>query len=93
MYGLVRTSYFDRRLERFLRAHPELRKRIAQLFRDLESDPYRPRLRLHALSGELQGLHAVRLTYAHRITIVIRLAEREIDLINIGSHDEVYRRT
>ena len=91
MYTLVRTSYFDRRLARFRRAHPELRNRLARVFRELESNPFDPRLHLHALAGDLEGLHAVSLTYAYRITLILKVAEREIELINIGTHDEVYR--
>lgn len=49
-----------------------------------------PQLGLHALTGELAGLHAIRLTYAYRIIVSLDLAEQEITLVSIGSHDEVY---
>lgn len=55
MYALVTTSHFDRRVVKFTRAHPELKKHLAQILRDLESDPFQPHLRLHALMGELKG--------------------------------------
>ena len=48
-------------------------------------------LRLHPLSGELEGLHAVSLTYVYRITLTLRITKKEIVLLDIGSHDEVYR--
>jgi addiction module RelE/StbE family toxin len=91
MYQLVVTSHFERQLARFQRAHPELRRRIAQTLRGLEQDPLQPHLRLHPLSGQLAGLHAVRVTHAYRIVLTIRISEREITLLSIGSHDEVYR--
>jgi mRNA-degrading endonuclease YafQ of YafQ-DinJ toxin-antitoxin module len=89
-YALVRTRHFDRRLDRFRRAHPELRQRIARVLRDLETDPFQPGLRMHPLRGELDGLHAVSLTYAYRLILTLRVSEREIVLLDIGSHDEVY---
>jgi mRNA-degrading endonuclease YafQ of YafQ-DinJ toxin-antitoxin module len=89
-YTLVATSHFERRLARFRRAHPELRQRLAQVLRDLESDPFQPHLRLLPLKGRLAGLHAVRLTYAYRLTLTLKLAEHEIILLDVGSHDEVY---
>jgi mRNA-degrading endonuclease YafQ of YafQ-DinJ toxin-antitoxin module len=87
----VATSHFERRLARFRRAHPELRQRIARVLRDLQDDPFQPRLRLHPLQGELAGLHAVSVTYAYRLTLTLKVTEHEIILLNIGSHDEVYR--
>ena len=90
MFVLVRTSHFDRRLTRFVHIHPELRLRLAQVFRDLESDPLQPHLRLHPLSGDLAGLHAVSVAFAYRITLTLRLAAGEIILLDIGTHDEVY---
>lgn len=91
MYQLTVTRRFERQPARFERAHPELRRRIAQTLRDLEQDPFQTHLRLHALSGQLAGLHAVNLTYAYRIVLTLQISEREITLLNIGSHDEVYR--
>lgn len=44
MYALVTTSHFDRRVVKFKRAHPELKKHVARVLRDLESDPFQPRL-------------------------------------------------
>ncbi len=91
MFQLVRTHHFDRQLARFARAHPELKAKIANLLRDLERDPFQPHLRLHPLAGEFQGLHAASLTYSYRVTMTLRLDEHEIVLLDVGSHDEVYR--
>jgi len=59
--------------------------------RDLESDPHQPRLQLHALGGSLSQYHAVRVTYAYRIVLILLVDEQQITLIDIGSHDDVYR--
>jgi mRNA-degrading endonuclease YafQ of YafQ-DinJ toxin-antitoxin module len=90
-YSLVVTAGFEKRLTRFRRLHPELRVRLAALFLDLETDPFAHQLRLHALQGELAGLHAVRLTQSYRVILTLRLAEQEIVLLDIGTRDEVYR--
>jgi mRNA-degrading endonuclease YafQ of YafQ-DinJ toxin-antitoxin module len=91
MYALVTTRHFDHSIAKFNRAHPELRRQLAKILRDLESDPFQPHLRLHLLKGPLEGLHAVRLTHAYRVTRMFRTAKREVILLDIGSHEEVYR--
>ena len=91
MYVLLTTGHFDRRVVKFTRAHPELKKPLAKVLRNLEANPYLLSLRLHPLSGELAGLHAVSVTHAYRITLTLRVTKKEIVLLDIGSHDEVYR--
>lgn len=89
MWRLVTTSHVDRQIGRFVRAHPALKPRLAQVFRDLETDPFQPRLRVHALRGELEGLHALRLAYAYRITLSLARDRQELVLLDVGSHDEL----
>ncbi|MFY4730736.1 type II toxin-antitoxin system YafQ family toxin [Nitrospira sp. BLG_2] len=91
MYALVTTGHFDRRITKFTRAHPELKKHLAKALKNLEADPFTPSLKLHPLVGALEGLHAVSVTYAYRITLTLRMTKKEIMLLDIGSHDDVYR--
>jgi mRNA-degrading endonuclease YafQ of YafQ-DinJ toxin-antitoxin module len=65
--------------------------RLDRVLRDLEIDPFQPRLALHPLHGHLAGLHAVSVTHAYRIVLSLDTAARRITLLNIGTHDEVYR--
>ena len=37
------------------------------------------------------GIHAVSITYSYRITLTLKITEKGIILLDIGSHDEVYR--
>jgi mRNA-degrading endonuclease YafQ of YafQ-DinJ toxin-antitoxin module len=90
-YQLITTSHFERRLRRFERAHPALKRRITGVLRDLQEDPYQPRLRLHQLQVELAGTWAASITYTYRITLTLQISERRITLLDIGTHDEVYR--
>lgn len=61
------------------------------VLRQLETDPASPRLRLHPLKDRHHGKHAVRLTYEYRIVLILRMTAKEIVLLDVGSHDEVYR--
>lgn len=90
-WALLTTASFDRRTRKFLARHPDLRPRLAETLTRLASDPFDPGLRLHALTGRLEGLQAVRVTYSIRIVLTLRITAHEIELLDIGTHDEVYR--
>ncbi len=79
-----------RSAKQFFRQHPDLRDAVERLVKDLERDPSQPHLRLHPLHGNLAGSHAVSLTYAYRIVLMLTMVDREMVLIDIGMHDEVY---
>ena len=91
MYTVVTSEQFLRQARKFFRKHPDLREKFAKLIEELQVDPFQPNLALHPLSGKLTGLHAVSLTYSYRITLTLMMMEKEIILLDIGSHDEVYR--
>ena len=89
-WTLSTTAFFDRRVRKFLAKHPDLRARFMETMAQLCADPFEPSLRLHPLTGKLQGIQAVSLTYSYRVTLTLQITEREILLLDIGSHDEVY---
>lgn len=91
MFNLVTTDYFLRRARKFLRKHPDLRQRFAQVVDDLKADPFAPHLAYHHLGGKLRDVQAISITHDYRIILTIRITEREIILLDIGSHGEVYR--
>ena len=90
-FALVWTATFARTARKFLRRHSGLEGVFEDVLRQLETDPHAPRLRLHPLKGQHTGKHAVSLTYEHRIVLILRLTQREIVLLDVGPHDEVYR--
>ena len=47
-------------------------------------------MRLHPLIGDLAGFHAVSVMYSYRITLIVRIDEKKIQLVGIGSHEDVY---
>ena len=89
-WTLVTTVSLDRRTRRLLARHPDLRPWLADTLEKLHTDPFEPGLRLHPLTGKLQGMQAVSLTYSYRVTLTLQITEHEILLLDIGSHDEVY---
>lgn len=91
MFTIVTTEYFLRRARKFLKKHPDLRQRFAQVVDDLQQDPSAAHLAYHRLGGKLKDLQAVSITYEHRIILTIEVTDNEIILLDIGSHDEVYR--
>lgn len=90
-YELDATPLFTRKVRTFRRRHPDLVSTLDGVLVQLAEDPYGPALRLHQLIGRLDGFHAVSVTFQYRIVLVLRLVEGVITLVNIGSHDDVYR--
>ena len=91
MYAIVTPRQFLRQARGFFKKHPDLKPRFAVILGDLQTDPFQPHLELHPLSGKLAGCHAVSLTHTYRIILTLLIAEKTIILLDVGSHDEVYR--
>jgi mRNA-degrading endonuclease YafQ of YafQ-DinJ toxin-antitoxin module len=89
-YVLVFTEQYTRRAVRFLRRHPELEQQYLKTLKLLEADPFHPSLRIHKLSGRLDGLHSVSINLSYRITLELMINESEIIPVNVGDHDTVY---
>lgn len=90
-FTLVFTASYQRRALRFLKQHPELKNQYVKTLTLLEINPYHPSLRLHALSGRLEGLHSVSITLSYRITLELLIQGGRIIPVNVGDHDAVYR--
>lgn len=89
-YTLVFTEQYNRRALHFIKRHPELKRPYLKTLQLLETNPFHPSLRLHALHGKLQNLHSVSINLSYRITLEFQISEAEIILINIGVHEAVY---
>jgi hypothetical protein len=90
-YTLVFTEAYNRRASRWLKKHPELRQQYLKTLLLIEANPHHPSLRLHALSGRLEGLHSVSINLSYRITLELLIQDQQVIPINIGDHDAVYR--
>ena len=91
MWRLSRTDTFVRTARRFVKRNPQLAPALAATLEQLADDPRHPRLRLHRLRGQLDGLWAARVTYRIRVVLILDEDQREITLLDVGTHDEVYR--
>jgi addiction module RelE/StbE family toxin len=91
VYTIEASNYFLRRAKKFFKKHPDLKKSFVEVVDDLRKDPFPPHLEMHSLSGKLQDCYAVSLTYSYRITLTLMVTDKEIILLDIGSHDEVYK--
>ena len=89
-YQLVFTDDYTRRALRFLKRHPELKSQYAKTLALLEMNPHHPSLRLHALSGRLQGVYSVSINLSYRITLELLIQDQQIIPLNVGDHDAVY---
>lgn len=89
-YTLVYTDAYNRCAARWLKRPPELRQQYLKILKLLEANPFHPSLRLHALSGKLQGLHSVSINLSCRITIELMIQGEQIIPVNAGDRDAVY---
>jgi len=89
-YRLIFTDQYEKRARRFLKRHPDLDAQYLKTLRILEINPFHPSLRLHRLSGRLDGLYSVSITLSYRITLEFLLHGEDIVPVDVGGHDTVY---
>lgn len=89
-YNLIYTKSYNNRAKKFLKKHTELVKQYEKTLKLLELNPHHPSLRLHRLKGKLQDLYSVSINISYRICLHLIITEKEIILVDIGSHNEVY---
>ena len=89
-FKLVFTERYQKCAAKFLKQHPKLEQQYLKTLQLLEMNPHHPSLRLHTLSGKLQGLHSVSINLSYRITLELLIQDEKIIPVNVGSHDAVY---
>jgi len=89
-WQLIFTDQYNRRVAKFLKRQPNVETLYVKTLELLELNPHHPSLRLHRLSGKLEGLQSISINLKYRITIEIIITESDIVLINVGDHDAVY---
>ena len=89
-WQLIFTEQYNRRAAKFLKRRPDVESQYAKTLELLELNPHHPSLRLHGLSGRLDGLQSISINLKYRVTIEMIITESEIVLINVGDHDAVY---
>ena len=89
-YKIIYTDSYINKAKRFVKKHPELITQYEKTLKILENNPNHPSLRLHRLKGKLKDLHSISINISYRITLEFYLKDKEIVLVNVGHHDEVY---
>ncbi len=89
-YRLIYTKSYNKRAKKFIRKHPDLLGQYEKTLKLLELNPYHPSLRLHELKGQLKGLHSVSINISYRITLELIFTDKDIILVDVGSHEQVY---
>lgn len=94
MINLVFSQSFKRAFKTTIKRQPELKSKIEAKLKLLADNPYNPILRTHKLKGKLSGAWAFSVEYNCRIIFNFEqnpeTKDEEINLIDIGTHDEVY---
>jgi mRNA-degrading endonuclease YafQ of YafQ-DinJ toxin-antitoxin module len=91
MIEIVWDDKFRRIFKKWSVQHPDL----VPLFRErldlFVLDSFHPLLKVHSLSGVLQGLWAMKITYDQRLIFKFMNESHTIVLlVDIGTHDKVY---
>ena len=89
-YNLVYTYSYIKRASKFLKKHPEIISQYEKTLKILEMNPDHPSLRLHQLKGKFNKLYSVSINISYRIVLEFYITEKEIILVNVGHHDEIY---
>jgi len=92
MYEIYQTQTFAKVVKKFFKKHKNLISTFIKVNEQLEQNPFHNSLKTHKLNGNLSEFYACSLTFEYRIVMIIEIKDEEITLINIGSHDEVYKK-
>ena len=91
MFEIILTKSYRKKAVKFIKSHPDLKKKYKVTLLLLKENPFHPSLKLHQLQGDLSEFRSISLTYKFRILITLRIKNNQIILVDIGTHDELYR--
>ena len=90
MYKLIYPYSYEERAKKFLRKHPELKGQYHKTLQLLEINPYHHSLRLHQFKTRTFEGYSVSINMTYRISLEFMVTERELILVNIGDHQDIY---
>jgi mRNA-degrading endonuclease YafQ of YafQ-DinJ toxin-antitoxin module len=90
MFKLLFPESYEEKARKFLKKHPELIKQYSKTLKLLELNPYHPSLRLHQFRTSMFEGFSVSINMTYRISLEFIIKEKEIILVNIGDHQEIY---
>lgn len=89
-YTILYTESYNKLAAKFLKKYPHLTNQYRKTLELLVLHPSHPSLRLHLLKGKLKGIYSVSINLSYRITLELLIEEKQIVLLKIGNHGEVY---
>lgn len=89
-YKIIITDSYFKKLKKFAKKHPDILARYTKTIALLESNPNHPSLRLHSLEGKLNSYHSVSINMQYRLVVDFIIQDKQIILIDIGTHKEAY---
>ena len=90
MYKIFFTKKYEKSVKKFLKKHQNIKPKYIKTINILKQNPHHPSLRLHKLQGNLEEYFSISIDMEYRIILDFIVIDKEIYLIDIGSHDEVY---
>ena len=90
-YTLIFPESYIKRARKFLRKHPQIQGQYRKTLQLLELNPNHPSLRLHDLEGRLKVMSSVSINMSYRTVLEFEIKGKEILLINVGDHNQVYK--
>lgn len=88
-YKLVYDEKFVKKSAKFLKKHPDLKEKYFKILSILENNPFHPSLRLHKIKGS--DYYSISVTMNYRILLYFLVKNDEIYLLDIDSHDNIYK--
>jgi addiction module RelE/StbE family toxin len=90
MYEIIFAQGYEKKAKKFFKKHQNLKEKYKKTIKILQINPQHPSLRLHKLNGNLSKYHSVSIDMNYRIIIDFIIIDKQIFLIDIGSHSKVY---
>jgi mRNA-degrading endonuclease YafQ of YafQ-DinJ toxin-antitoxin module len=90
MYKLIFSESYEEKARRFLNKHPEVKNQYSKCLTLLELNPHHPSLRLHPFKTSRFEGYSVSINLSYRISIEFLIAEKEVILVNVGNHQNIY---
>jgi mRNA-degrading endonuclease YafQ of YafQ-DinJ toxin-antitoxin module len=88
---ITRTSSYGKKELKFFKKRPELKEKYRDVLKLLQIEPNHKSLKLHKIYKN-PPVYSVSLTHSYRIILDFIIIENEILLIDIGNHDNVYKK-
>ena len=89
-WEIVYTEQYNKKVAKFIKRHPDVLSQYQKTLELMSLNPHHPSLRLHELNGKFEGLSSISINTKYRITLEMIVTPKEIILINVGDHDQIY---